>query len=60
MNELFARVAADQERNGSPEFIRTYARQQFQKRLTRIKRALNQSPEQVEQTADTEEESGED
>ena len=56
MNELFGRVASDQERNGTPEFLRDYARQQFQKRLTRIKRALNQSPEQVEQTADTEEE----
>ncbi|HXR66123.1 MAG TPA: R2-like ligand-binding oxidase [Ktedonobacteraceae bacterium] len=56
MNELFARVASDQERNGAPEFLRDYAKQQFQKRLARIKRALNQSPEQVEQTADTEEE----
>jgi ribonucleoside-diphosphate reductase beta chain len=56
MNELFGRVASDQERNGAPEFLRDYAKQQFQKRLARIKRALNQSPEQVEQTADTEEE----
>ncbi len=56
MNELFERVASDQQRNGTPEFLRDYARQQFQKRLTRIKRALNQSPEQVEQTTDLEEE----
>ena len=56
MNELFKRVADDQERSEAPEFIRDYARLQFQKRLNRIKRALNQSPEQVEQTADTEEE----
>jgi ribonucleoside-diphosphate reductase beta chain len=59
MNELFGRVASDQERNGAPEFLRDYAKQQFQKRLARIKRALNQSPEQVEQTADTEEEPAE-
>ncbi len=59
MNELFGRVASDQERNGTPEFLRDYARQQFQKRLARIKRALDQSPEQVEQTADTEEEPAE-
>ena len=56
MNELFGRVASDQQRNGTPEITRDYAKQQFQKRLNRIKRALNQSPEQVEQTADTEEE----
>lgn len=56
MNELFGRVASDQQRNGTPEITRDYARQQFQKRLNRIKRALNQSPEQVEQTSDMEEE----
>ncbi|HEX7734384.1 MAG TPA: R2-like ligand-binding oxidase [Ktedonobacteraceae bacterium] len=56
MNELFARVAADQERNGTPEFLRDYARQQFQKRLNRIRRALDQSPEQLDQAADIEEE----
>lgn len=56
MNELFAHVESDQQRNGAPEFLRTYAKQQFQKRLARIKRALEQSPEQVEQTADIEEE----
>lgn len=56
MNELFGRVAADQERNGTPEFLRNYARQQFQKRLTRIKRALNQSQEQTERDIEAEEE----
>lgn len=56
MNELFSHVESDQQRNGTPEFLRVYAKQQFQKRLARIKRALDQSPEQVEQTSDTEEE----
>lgn len=59
MNELFARVESDQQRNGAPEFLRTYAKQQFQKRLTRIKRALDQSPEQLEQATDIEEEAAE-
>lgn len=59
MNELFGRVARDQEQNGAPEFLRDYAKQQFQKRLTRIKRALDQSPEQIEQTVDLEEEAAE-
>lgn len=56
MNELFSHVESDQQRNGTPDFLRAYAKQQFQKRLARIKRALDQNPEQVEQTADTEEE----
>lgn len=56
MNELFARVASDQEQNGTPEFLRVYARQQFQKRLTRIARAREQSTEQVYQTTEFEEE----
>jgi ribonucleoside-diphosphate reductase beta chain len=56
MNELFARVTDDQERNGTPEFLRTYAQRQFQKRLARIRCALDQSPEEVEQASDTEEE----
>jgi ribonucleoside-diphosphate reductase beta chain len=59
MNELFARVESDQQRNEAPEFLRTYAKQQFQKRLTRIKRALDQSPEQLEQATDIEEEAAE-
>lgn len=59
MNELFGRVARDQEQNGAPQFLRDYAKQQFQKRLTRIKRALDQSPEQIEQTVDLEEETAE-
>jgi ribonucleoside-diphosphate reductase beta chain len=59
MNELFARVESDQQRNGTPEFLRTYAKQQFNKRLARIKRALDQSPEQLEQATDLEEETAE-
>lgn len=56
MNELFARVASDQQRNDTPEFLRVYARQQFEKRLGHIKRALNQSPEQIELSTELEEE----
>ena len=40
----------------SQKHCEPYSKQQFQKRLTRIKRALNQSPEQVERTADTDDE----
>lgn len=54
MHELFDRITSDQERNGAPEVTRDYARQQFQKRLTRIRRSLDQSPEQVYQTAEEE------
>jgi ribonucleoside-diphosphate reductase beta chain len=56
MYKLFARVEITQEQTNAPEFLRTYSKQIFQKRLTRIKRALDQSPEQVYQSADTEEE----
>ncbi len=56
MHKLFARVEINQEQTNAPEFLRTYSRQIFQKRLARIKRALDQSPEQVYQGADTEEE----
>lgn len=56
MHKLFARVEINQEQTNAPEFLRTYSRQIFQKRLARIKRALDQSPEQVYQSADTEEE----
>ena len=55
MKELFAGVERNQQENGTPEFLRTYARQQFQKRLARIERARNQSVEQLYQTAEGEE-----
>jgi ribonucleoside-diphosphate reductase beta chain len=56
MHKLFARVEINQEQTNAPEFLRTYSKQLFQKRLARIKRALDQSPEQVYQSADTEDE----
>jgi ribonucleoside-diphosphate reductase beta chain len=55
MKELFAGVESNQEQNGTPEFLRTYAQQQFQKRLARIGRARNQSLEQLYQIAESEE-----
>ena len=55
MNHLFAAVETNQQQNGTPEITRTYARQQFQKRLTRIGRARQQSLEQVYQSAASEE-----
>lgn len=54
MTKLFSRVAMNQEQTGAPEFLRTYARQMFEKRLKRIKRALDQSPEQLFQATDIE------
>jgi ribonucleoside-diphosphate reductase beta chain len=54
MNELFAIVASNQEQNGTPEPVREYAKQQFQKRLTRIGRARTQSLEQIYQLAESE------
>jgi ribonucleoside-diphosphate reductase beta chain len=56
MNKLFSRIESNQQQNGTPEHVRAYSRLQFQKRLNRIRRALDQTPEQVYQTADTEEE----
>jgi ribonucleoside-diphosphate reductase beta chain len=55
MQELFNAIARDQEQNGTPEVIRDYARQQFEKRLARIGRARNQSLEQVYQSVESEE-----
>jgi ribonucleoside-diphosphate reductase beta chain len=57
MYELFSHVQSNQQRNGTPEFLRVYAKQQFEKRLARIKRALDQSPEQLEYGTEIEEES---
>jgi len=54
MNELFATVQHNQEQNGTPEAVRDYAKQQFQKRLTRIERARKQDIEQVYQTPEEE------
>jgi ribonucleoside-diphosphate reductase beta chain len=55
MKRLFARIASNQEQNGTPEPVRAYARQQFEKRLARIARAREQSPEQIDQLAASEE-----
>lgn len=55
MNELFAGVERNQQANGTPELVRNYARQQFEKRLARISRAREQSVEQIYQTAESEE-----
>lgn len=54
MNELFSAIERSQQENGTPEPIRTYARQQFEKRLNRISRAREQSVEQVYQSAESE------
>ncbi|HLG75743.1 MAG TPA: R2-like ligand-binding oxidase [Ktedonobacteraceae bacterium] len=55
MQELFTRIERNQEQNGTPEPIRDYARQQFEKRLARISRARAQSLEEVYQAVESEE-----
>ncbi len=55
MQELFTRIERNQEQNGTPEPIRDYARQQFEKRLARISRAREQSLEEVYQAVESEE-----
>lgn len=55
MNELFSIIERDQQQNGTPEPVRDYAKQQFQKRLTRIGRARTQSLEQIYQFSESEE-----
>ncbi|GCE22354.1 ribonucleotide-diphosphate reductase [Dictyobacter kobayashii] len=55
MHELYDAIARNQEQDGTPEVIRDYARQQFEKRLTRISRARTQSLEQVYHAAESEE-----
>lgn len=52
MNQHFDAIARNQEENGTPEPVRAYARQQFEKRLTRIGRARNQTLEQIYQSSD--------
>jgi hypothetical protein len=56
----FAAIEYNQRENGTPEVVRNYARQQFEKRLARIARAREQTLEQVYQgdAGDEETESG--
>lgn len=54
MHAHFDAIARNQEQNGTPEAVRDYARQQFEKRLKRISRAREQSLEQVYQSAESE------
>lgn len=49
MHAYFDPIASAQERNGAPETLRSYAKQQFEKRLARIARAREQSVEQIYQ-----------
>jgi ribonucleoside-diphosphate reductase beta chain len=55
MNELFSAIDRSQQENGTPDVIRDYARQQFEKRLARIGRAREQSVEQIYQGPESEE-----
>ncbi len=55
MHSYFASIAHSQEKNGTPEAVRDYAKQQFEKRLARIARAREQSLEQIYQIAESEE-----
>jgi ribonucleoside-diphosphate reductase beta chain len=55
MNELFSAIDRSQQENGTPDAIRDYARLQFEKRLTRIGRAREQSVEQIYQSSESEE-----
>lgn len=55
MYDLFSAIERNQEANGTPEPVRTYARQQFEKRLARISRARELSVEQVYQSAESDE-----
>lgn len=43
----FTAIENNQRQNGTPEVVRNYARQQFEKRLTRIARAREQTLEQI-------------
>lgn len=58
MNELFAHVEYNQQQSGLNEEFRAYAKQQFQKRLTRIGRARGQSLEQIYQATESDEIAG--
>ena len=58
MWRYFTSIAGNQEQNGTPEPVRLYTRQQFEKRLARIAHAREQSLEQVYQTNEIEETEG--
>jgi ribonucleoside-diphosphate reductase beta chain len=55
MQEYFASIEINQQENGTPETVRVYSRQQFERRLARIGRAREQSLEQVYQASESEE-----
>lgn len=55
MLRYFASIEQNQIQNGTPEPVRAYARQQFEKRLARIGRAREQSLEQIYRSVDSEE-----
>jgi ribonucleoside-diphosphate reductase beta chain len=55
MNSYFSSIERSQRDNETPEPIRLYARQQFEKRLTRIAKARGQTLEQIDQIAASEE-----
>jgi ribonucleoside-diphosphate reductase beta chain len=56
MERYFSSIERSQRDNETPEPIRLYARQQFEKRLTRIAKARGQTLEQIDQIAASEEE----
>ncbi len=56
MQQYFVAIADNQRENGTPEVVRDYARQQFEKRLARIARAREQSLEQLYQGEASEDE----
>lgn len=53
MTELFDYIAGNQQTNGTPEAIQIYTRQQFEKRLTRIAKAREQTVEQLYQISES-------
>jgi len=55
MHGYFNAIARSQEENGTHEAVRDYARQQFEKRLSRIARARSQTLEQIYQETESEE-----
>lgn len=58
MWRYFTSIERNQEQNGTPEPVRLYTRQQFEKRLARIAHAREQSLEQIYQTTEIEETEG--
>ncbi|HET8847073.1 MAG TPA: R2-like ligand-binding oxidase [Ktedonobacteraceae bacterium] len=55
MVRYFTAIERSQIDNGTPEAVRAYAKQQFEKRLTRIARARDLNVEQINQEAESEE-----